>query len=252
MKPRITLAVLVVSISALLLSCSTTPEARKVPVAQDSNALASSVLKRVARTYSSLKSYSDSGVVYTYRDGVRESDSIRFRVHYFRPDRLKFEMTANVGSPYFPEDYTALWCNGKETYLWEQHYPHVVTRLDVTSTIAEFTGVSGRSVHNIPSLLQTNFGWQERLHEIASPTVVGEEEFDNVDCYRVQGSGRGERRFDLWIGKSDYLIRKIRTTYLDFYNDELHQGIEIDQPMSPEMLTFSPPLATTSETRKQN
>jgi hypothetical protein len=250
MKPTIALAVTVAGISSILLSCSTTPEAKKLPVAQDSSPLAKSILKRMARTYTSAKSYADSGVVHTYHNGVRDPASLSFRTHYLRPDHLKFEMTQNIGSPYFAERYTVMWYNGNRTYYWEREYPQIVTRHDVTSTIAQFTGTSGRSAHNIPSLLQKNFGWQEYLYDIASPSVLGEEVFEHVDCYRVQGAGHGERRFELWIGKSDYLIRKIKTTYSDFSNEEVHEGIEINQPIPPEMLAFSPPPPVAAENHK--
>jgi outer membrane lipoprotein-sorting protein len=250
MKRAITLASMVAGIASVLLSCATTPEARKPLVGQNSSPVAKSILKRMARTYASVKSYADSGVVHTYQNGVDDPASLSFSIRYLRPDHFKFEMTQNIGSPYFPETYTVMWYNGNATYYWEREHPQLVTRDDVTSTIATFTGVSSRSAHNIPSLLQKNFGWQEYLYDLASPTVLGEEVLEHVDCYRVQGVGRGERRFELWLGKSDYLIRKIKTTYPNFYTEEIHQGIAIDRPMSREMLTFSPPPAIASETHK--
>jgi hypothetical protein len=241
MKTTVTLAFMVAGITSMLLSCSTRPEAKKPPVTQDSSRLAKSILKRMAQTYTSAKSYADSGVVYTYHKGVRAPASLSFRIHYLRLDHLKFEMTQNIGSPHFPERYTVMWYDGNATSYWEREYPRIVTSHNVTSTIAQFTGTSSRSIHNVPSLLQKNFGWQEYLYELTSPSVLGEEVFAHADCYRVQGMGQGERRFELWIGKSDYLIRKIKTTYSDFYNEELHQGIEINRPIPAEMVTFSPP-----------
>jgi hypothetical protein len=64
-----------------------------------------------------------------------------------------------------------------------------------------------------------------------------------VDCYHLEGDGKGGRHFDLWLGKSDYLIRKVQTTYPDFSTEEIHRGIAINQPISPEMLRFTPPMS---------
>jgi hypothetical protein len=237
------LAVIVACATSMLVSCSTAPTAKKPPVAQAHNPSAESLLKRMARAYGSARSYTGSGEVYDYHNGVRDSTSIRFRIHFVRPDRLRFEMTQNVGSPYQPERYAVIWSDGNWTYGWEQSYPRVATSRDVTSVIAQYTGVSGRAVHNIPSLLQANFGWQEYLDKITWPEVLGEEVFEKTDCYRIRGRGRGERLFEIWIGKSDYLIRKVRTVYLDFASEEIHRGITINQPVAPLMLSFTPPFS---------
>ena len=243
MRTTVILAVIVASTTSMLVSCSTAPKAKKPPVAQAHNPSAEFLLTRMARAYGSARSYADSGEVCTYHNGARDSASIRFRIHFARPDRLRFELMQNVGSPYQPECYTVIWSDGNWTYSWSQPYPRVATSRDVSAVIAQFTGVSGRAVHNIPSLLQANFGGQEYLYRISSPQVLGEDVFEQTDCYRIQGKGRGERLLELWIGKSDYLIRKVQTTYSDFSSEEIHRGIAINQPVSPLMLSFTPPMS---------
>jgi hypothetical protein len=242
-------AVIVAIVTSMLVSCSTIPKAKTPLVVQIQGPSAEFLLKEMARAYASLKSYADSGVVYDYREHVRDEASIAFRIHFVRPDHLRFEMTDNVGSSHFPEDYRVLWSYGNATYSWWQSNPQIQTSRDVTTAIAGFTGISRRSVHNIPSLLQTNFGWQEFLNMISSPKVLGEETFEEIDCFRIQGEGRGERRFEIWIGKSDYLIRRVRTTYPNFCSDEIHRGIAINQPISPDMLSFAPPVSVENHKR---
>lgn len=229
--------------TSILVSCTSAPKAKQSPTVE-------SVLKRMARSYHSLKSYSDSGEVYDYRNGVRDAASKSFRIHFVRPDRLRFEMVDNIGSPYFPQDYQVLWSSGEATYTWWQSYPQIQTCRDARDAVAQFTGISLRSAHNIPSLFQANFGWQEYLSQISSPKILGEEGFEGIDCYRIQGGGRGGREFELWIGKSDHLIRKIQTTYSGSSTEEIHRGIMINQPISPEQLTFMPPLSP--ESQKKN
>src|SRR5512140_1377954 len=105
MRTPIALIVVVAGIISMLASCSTGPKARKPIVAQAPSPSAESLLKRMARAYGSAKSYADSGVVYNYHNGARDEASLSFRIHYRRPDHLRFEMTDNIGSSHFPEDY---------------------------------------------------------------------------------------------------------------------------------------------------
>lgn len=242
MRRTIIMAVTAAGIISLLMSCSTTPKAGPRPDAQASTPSADVILKRMAHIYASLNSYSDSGIVYSYHNNVREESSRNFRIHFIRPDRLRFEMTDYVGSSSFREDYRVFWSDGNSTYSWWQSDPQIRTSRKAVDAINGFTGISGRSAHNIPSLLQTNYGWQEYLYNISSPKVLGEETFEQIDCFRIQGDGRANRRFEIWIGKADYLIRKIRTSYPDFDNEEIHRGIAINQPISPDMLSFVPPM----------
>ena len=55
---------------------------------------------------------------------------------------------------------------------------------------------------------------------------------DGVDCYRVSGSHRNER-MDLWIGRSDYLLRKVEYQLMGSKNVELHQSLVVNQEVSP-------------------
>jgi len=247
---RIRLVGIAAGLVFILVSCSTAKTPQEPTSTRGSSPPAEAVLKRMARVYISVKSYADSGEVYDYRNGVREPDTMSFRIHFVRPDHLRFEMTKYIGSPYFPKTYYVLWSYGNATYTWCQSYPQIETCRDVTSAITQFTGISDRSVHNIPSLLQTNFGWQEYLYHLTSPRILGEEVFEQADCYRIQGGGKGERQFEIWLGKSDYLIRKIRTTYPGFSSEEIHRGIAINEPTSPDMLSFTPPMSI--ENQRQN
>ena len=116
MKITLIVAVTVGSISCMLVSCSTASALKKSQLTEAPAGSAESVLKQMGRVYASIKSYADSGVVYYSRNGVRDESSISFRIHYLRPDHLRFEMTDNIGSPYQPEVYSVLWSYGNATY----------------------------------------------------------------------------------------------------------------------------------------
>ena len=207
--------------------------------AQAPGVSAEAILQRMADAYSSLSSYSDSGTVH-HCDKSRP-DNTSFRIYFVRPACIRFEMTNNVGSPYFPQDYKVLWSDGTQTSEWWQSIPQIRTNRDTLTGIKGFTGISSRAVHNVPSLLQTNFGWQEYLSEISSPTLLGDESVEKIDCYHVQGEGKAKRRFELWIGKADYLIRKVRTTHdPDFCEEEVQQNIRLNEQISSNMFVFTP------------
>jgi hypothetical protein len=148
-------------------------------------------------------------------------------------------MTNGVDSRFHPCP-AVFWSNGIKTYFWMGTRGPVQTNLSVIQGISGLTGISYRSAHNIPSLLQTNFAWQERLFEISSPKVLGGEVFEKTDCYRIQGAGRGKREYEIWIGKSDYLLRKIKTTYPGSWDEEVHQDIRLDQQVSADNLILPP------------
>jgi len=67
-----------------------------------------------------------------------------------------------------------------------------------------------------------------------------DESVEKTDCYHVQGEGKAKRRFELWFGKTDYLIRKVRTTYPDLCDEEVHQNIKINEQISSDMFVFTP------------
>ncbi len=218
--------------------------------AQASDASAETLLQRMAEAYASAKTYSDEGTVCDSRNGERDSSSTTFRIYFVRPDQLRFEMTNNVGSPHFPEEHKILCTDGRQTCSWWQSNPQIITNRDVFSGISGFTGISGRAAHNIPSLLQTNFGWQEYLYDISSPRVLRDRVFNKTACYRIQGKGRGNRQYEIWIGKSDHFIRKIQTTYPDFYVEEIHENIAVDRPIAGDIFTLTPPKSSEEAARK--
>ena len=149
MRTTVILAVIAAITTSMVVSCATAPEAKKPPVAQAHNPSAESLLKRMARVYGSARSYTDSGEAYDYHNGIRDSASIHFRIHYVRPDRLRFEMTQNVGSPYQPERYTVIWSDGNWTYSWQQSYADVSPKGDLTWKPEPFVFEKGASVRYI-------------------------------------------------------------------------------------------------------
>ena len=202
---------------------------------------AETLLRRMTDAYASTKSYSDNGVVFHFHKSKRDPDSTPFSIVFLRPDHLRFEMTNGVGSPYLPQTRSVLWSDGNSAQTWDESSQEVRTSRDAVRQISCFTGISSRSVHNVSSLLQKNFGWQEYLYQISSPRVVGEELFGGTNCYRIEGRGRAMRQFEIWIGKTDYLIRKIRTTHPDWQDEEIHENIVINQQISTTVFTFTPP-----------
>jgi outer membrane lipoprotein-sorting protein len=218
--------------------------------AQERDVAAESLLQHMAQAYAAVSSYSDSGSVHGNDKDGPDPSSVGFRIYFSRADGFRFDLTNNVGSPHFPPTHKVLWCKGKESYQWWQDFPEIVTNRDVFSGISGFTGISSRSAHNIPSLLETNFGWQEYLYQISSPKVVGDEVVDGTDCFRVRGKGRAGRTFEIWLSKSDYFVRKIKTTYPDLSHEEIHRGIEINQQISRNVFNLSPEAPSETSTNK--
>ena len=146
-------------------------------------------------------------------------------------------------TPYGNQNSNVLWFDGNQTRSWMRADPVLVTNVSIVNGIFGFTGISSRTVHNIPSLLQTNWASQELLNRVASPKLLGDEAVNGADCYHISGVGKAGRRFEIWIGKADYLIRKVRTTstaFQDAWDEEVHQDITVNQKIPDKTFNLAP------------
>ena len=69
------------------------------------------------------------------------------------------------------------------------------------------TGVSGGAAHTVPSMLLKDLQ-MVAFSVLTNVKLLREELFEDVHCYVVVGKHPGGVDYTLWIGKSDYLLRK--------------------------------------------
>ena len=196
---------------------------------------ASTVLAKMAETYAGLRSYQDKGSV--RYDILGAQQEVTFKTAFVRPNRFRFEWTSH--HPFAPLRFvktrSVVRSDGATAYTWNKFYLKDATeRQDesLSMAVAGATGVSSGSAHTIATLLIPDL-WKEgsfgsSVAELGSPNVAGMETIDGVDCFRISGTRRGERT-DLWIGRNDYLLRKMEYLLKGNKNVEQRQSIVVNQ-----------------------
>jgi len=85
-----------------------------------------------------------------------------------------------------------------------------------------------------------------RLDQLTDLSLSRDEEFEGELCYHIRGKHQGEP-YDVWIGKRDWLLRKVRneSKYADYTSiqEEIHRHLSVNQPIAKDVFDFKPPIA---------
>lgn len=234
--PILRFSILALLVSALMLTPS---------VAEESEGLtAREILDRMEKTYSSCKSYRDSGVVKTVYITAKEkrTEERPFTTAFVRPDRFRFEYRRGIEGPRGGESRYIVWRNGPEVETWWDFRPGFAKPESLNMGLAGATGVSGGSAHRIPALLLSEVEGR-RLTEIKDARRIDDATFDNVDCFRIEGKFLDDP-MTLWIDKASFLVRKIdeQNDFGDFQTEETTTyDPVVDGEVPEELLAFNPP-----------
>lgn len=220
-------------------------ESSATETVQRGNPSPQTILRRMAQAYAACSSYEDSGIVITTFDEETKGRIVKkpFKLRFKRPDRFRFEWTEYDASA--TGRLFVVWSNQAGTFTYWEPDRYEKNR-SLRSGIAGATGVSSRAVRTIPELLIPDLvGW--RITELRKPVRLSDEIFEGELCYHIRGSHPDGEPYEVWIGKKDYLLRKMRlwSTFPNFstIRDEIHRGIKINQPIPDDRLEFKPPIA---------
>lgn len=197
-------------------------------------AAAEALLKRMEAAYRALASYSDvTAVKYRNPDGTERS-TVEFKVWFARPARFRADAqtTRPDGSPAKRE---VMWTDGQNARSWATG--KAVTNL--TKIQLAGSGMFGTYAYHIPTLLEPGYAGKKRLHELGSPSLVGEEDVEGTECYRIQGQFFTDP-YELWLGKRDLLVRKLVASYAGNQMEEVHRSVEVNTPIAGELFKFAP------------
>ena len=195
---------------------------------------AEALLKRMEAAYGALASYSDvTTVKYRNPDGTDRS-TVEFKMWFARPERFRADAqtTRPDGNPSKRE---VMWTDGQNARSWSTG--KAVTNLPKIQLAG--SGMFGTYAYHIPTLLEPSYAGKKRLHELGSPTLVGEEAVEGIDCYRVQGQFFTDP-YEIWIGKRDLLVRKLVASYAGHQMEEIHRDVEVNAPIAGELFKFAP------------
>jgi outer membrane lipoprotein-sorting protein len=204
---------------------------------------ANMILEQMATTYSSCKTYTDTGLVSTiYFEGHNKRTVKQpFSTSFIRPDAFRFECKEKAG--FFREHLYIVCREERKTRTWWDVTPGVKVAESLGLALAGATGVSGGSAHTIPALLIPEEVSGQRLTDITHVKLIEDEILDNIRCFCIQGQFGGNP-ITLWIEKNTFLLRKMVTEneYSDFHTQSTttYRPV-IDEEVPPKMLQFDPP-----------
>jgi VWFA-related protein len=200
---------------------------------------AKEILTKVASVYASCRSYSDEGVISTAGLG---SSASHFRTTFSRPDTLGFELWQGTQKPW------VVWKKGDEIGNWKPEGP-VGRPASFDNALGQMAFNSrGSSLLIPPLLLPSLFRISDAFALIVDPRVTGEDKVDGLEAYRVGGTLSGDQ-IELWIDKTDYLIRKVVSTATlgtQQFESTIKYKPKLNSDIPSESLTFKPPTGKVS------
>ena len=207
------------------------------------------LLDQMAEKYSRLVSYQDEGLVkitFDEETGGR-IEKLPFKTSFKRPNLVRFEWTdyflTKLGKK------RVVWSNGKESFTyWEPD--RYEKEENVGRAIAGATGISSGSAHTVLRMLLGDeeiggFTWTD----LNNTSVLEETMFEEVLCYHIKGTHPHGEVYELWIGKSDLLLRKVRHETKDSdrvtTEEEVRRNIHVNEPIAVAVFDYKPPIGLT-------
>ena len=203
---------------------------------------AKEIIERMAEVYADSKSYTDSAVVKTVfiRSESRRTVEKPFTTAFIRPDQFRFEFKEKIQGN--RERRFIIYRKAKDV----QTYWNVDKDLKLESidrAVAAATGVSGGSAMIIPAMLIPNEIKWRRAIRFHKPERIGDDIFDEVDCFRIHDIILVSP-VTFWIEKKTFLLRKIfrEQEFEDFRTQQTTTYKPIlNGKVMDNMLEFNPP-----------
>lgn len=208
---------------------------------------AKEILDKMFKTYSQFASYQDEGTLITTRDHATGGtiEKMPFKTFFKRPNLFRFEWT-DYGITKLGRT-KMIWSNGKEAFTyWEPD--NYEKEESLSMAVAGATGITSLTVNTIFDLLLPDEMGGSIFKRLVNVSLAGEDEFEGVSCYRIKATG-GDEPYELWIGKTDFLLRKLRRESkvddtLWIYED-VRRKIQLDQSIADVVFNYKPPIPLT-------
>lgn len=207
---------------AVLVPASFTRLCAAEPVAVET---VDSIMRKMVKAYADASSYQDEGVTLSHDPAKPGPDQILFATLFKRPTLFRFDWTSHHPHPPLRhlKTYAVTWADGTGIYTYRQPptpasgttSPALATTLrdepSMRSAIAGATGVSRSSAHHVLRLLSADVSGFA-ISQLQSPALAGTDEIEGVTCYHLTGTHPRGGTIRFWVGKSDFLIRRIIRT----------------------------------------
>jgi outer membrane lipoprotein-sorting protein len=206
-----------------------------IVVAQKQNPSPNEIIKLMVEQYAAVTSYRDSGVVETATGGSlpTRSTDVAFKIYFTRPRKLHFEWVEL--SSFSSAERNVVWSDGEKTFGYYSFEPgKVKPEEDLGMGLAGATGVSLGSAITVPNLLLKDVGGFS-LVDLKRISLKGEEQFEGEACYVLEGFHPNSEPWQFWVGKKDFLLRKLTTRRENGeLEEEIHRDIRVNEPIPDE------------------
>lgn len=198
------------------------------------------ILQKMAAAYAALSSYQDSGEVVEKNQKQVESSKTTFQIYFRRSDGFRLDWIYTFSSTY--RRTGLIWFDGQKVQSYKNTDSQPREEPSLLSVLATNISVSRGCSYHVPRFFIDK--GVERYFSLAglqAPLLVGEMDVEGVLCHFLRGKHPNGNVYELWIGKNDFLIRKIATqTPLSFlittetrsrthsYVEETHRDIRIN------------------------
>jgi len=222
--------VTILTLSTMTLAAGVLNSAAQVVEAQTAEAL----LQRMEATYAGARSYSDTIFVRFRNPDGAEGARAECRFWFARPGLFRLDGESRRAED-APPKREVMWSDGESARSWA-----TASAVTLRGKI-QLAGskMFGTYAYHIPTLLERSYGGPRRLHELSVPVLGEEESFEGVNCYRIRGSWQGDP-YEIWIGKDDFLVRKITASYSGYAMEEIHREIKLNQDIPKVVFQFAP------------
>ncbi|SHJ91206.1 hypothetical protein SAMN02745165_03515 [Malonomonas rubra DSM 5091] len=212
-------------------------------LAQSKTLSAADILQQMKRVYASTKSYVDRGTVSSVfiDKGKKRVVEKPFSTAFVRPDRFRYEFREKKG--FFKEDdkfVISLIGKGLKTYWSLDPEQQQIKPKTLGEALSAAAGISGGSARWVPTMLMPDRTQFKNAFTLSKPKRVNNEVVNGVECFQLSDP-TDYRRLTLWIGKKDYLLRKIyrEQDFGDFRLEETtNYNPETDGEVKQELLNF--------------
>jgi len=196
------------------------------------------ILTKAKKVYGNIVSYTDSGTVKT------KIVKIKFKTCYTRPNSFLFKWVSyryKISPKTLKEEIfsksNAVLAYGTSAYnLYDyknDSSSELIKEKSIREAISRSYGISYGSAGIIPSLIFEDSG-SRPITALENPVLLGYEVAGGKNCFHIMGNhARTMAEYHLWIGKDDYLIRKIirnsRVGVIEIIYDNVDVNVEIPQ-----------------------
>jgi hypothetical protein len=202
---------------------------------------AEQIIQRMAAQYASAKTYQDVGIIQDIKSGGQIEAVNSFKTYFVRPNKFRFEWESY--SFRGDREWNIVWGSGANVFK-DYWWGEVEKEENLSMAIAGATGVSRGAAHTIPTLLMKEVGGF-RFTDLARISLLHEEKFENVACFVVRGYHPFGFPIDLWISKTDFLLRKSREKREDGrFEEEIRRNVKVNGPIPVSTFQYSPSKKT--------